>query len=75
MQKPVELYTIPIRNHTKKGEIVADPFCGSGSSLIACEQTGRVCRAMEIDPGYTAVILQRYLDSTGTQPVLIEGDK
>jgi DNA modification methylase len=50
---------------TRRGELVADPFAGSGTTLIAAEQTGRRCRAIEIKPGYCDVIRQRYADFTG----------
>lgn len=67
-QKPPGLAAIAIANHTQPGEIVIDPFSGSGSTLLACEQTGRVCRAIEIDPGYAAVILERWATLSGGQP-------
>nr|MBP7951722.1 DNA modification methylase [Verrucomicrobiales bacterium] len=69
-QKPPGLASIAIANHTQPGEIVLDPFSGSGSTLIACEQTGRVCRAIEIDPGYAAVILERWKTQAEGQPRL-----
>lgn len=69
-QKPVELAARAIGNH--RADIVADFFLGSGSTLIAAEQLGRKCRAVEISPGYTAVCLQRFLDSTGIEPRLLE---
>lgn len=47
---------------------VLDPFLGSGTTLIACEQLGRRCRAIEIDPGYVAVAIQRWADATGNEP-------
>lgn len=50
---------------TARGDAVADPFAGSGSTRIAAEQTGRRCFAVEIDPGYCDVIRQRYADFTG----------
>jgi DNA modification methylase len=59
-QKPVELYTRPIENHTARGQLVYDPFAGSGSCLIAAEQTGRRALLMELDPGYCDVIRDRY---------------
>lgn len=65
-QKPIECMARPIRNH--KSEFVYEPFCGSGTTVIACEQLGRKCRAIEISPEYIAVTLQRYLDATGKQP-------
>ena len=52
--------------------IIYDPFLGSGTTLIAAEQSGRVCYGMEIDPDYVAVILQRFSDATGTEPVLVK---
>jgi len=70
-QKPTELAARAIRNSSKSGQIVADWFLGSGSTLIACEQLGRKCRAMEIDPGYVAVSIQRWADATGKTPVVI----
>jgi len=59
--------------YTLKGEIVSDPFVGSGTTIIACERWGRRCRAIEIDPGYCAVTLQRWADLTGKTPILITG--
>lgn len=58
-QKPVEIFSIPIRNHTLKGQVCAEPFAGSGSQAVACEQLGRRCRMIEIAPEYCAVILER----------------
>jgi len=52
-------------------EIVLDMFLGSGTTLIACENLNHKCRAVEIDPGYVAVTLQRYQDHTGNQPELL----
>ena len=71
-QKPVQLWEVPIMNHTKPGEIVADPFAGSGTTGIACEQLGRKARMAEISPAYCAVILQRWATMTGKTPVLID---
>jgi DNA modification methylase len=65
-QKPVECMARPIRNHDS--EFVYEPFSGSGTTIIACEQLGRKCRAIEISPGYVAVTLQRYLDAAGKTP-------
>jgi DNA modification methylase len=61
-QKPVELFVIPIKNHTKKNEICYEPFAGSGSQLIACEKTGRTCYGMEIDSHYVSVIILRWIN-------------
>jgi DNA modification methylase len=69
--KPVELVARAIENHTRKGEIVLDIFCGSGTTLVACEQLGRKCRAVELAPKYCAVILERWSILTGKQPELI----
>jgi DNA modification methylase len=66
--KPVELYIKAMENSSRVGDIVAEPFCGSGTSILASEQLGRRCRAMEIDPGYVAVTLQRYKDAFGEEP-------
>lgn len=59
-QKPLELFERPILNHTKREEIVYDPFCGSGTSLIAAEKTGRRCFALELDPAWCDVIRDRH---------------
>jgi DNA modification methylase len=64
-QKPVELGELAIGNSSVKGAIVAEPFSGSGSTIIAAEQTGRRCYAMEIDPRYVAVALERWENFTG----------
>lgn len=69
--KPVPLLIFPIRNSSKKGDIVLDPFGGSGSTLIACEQAGRVCRTMELDPKYASVIVARYHDMYPTQEISV----
>ena len=70
-QKPIECMARPIRKNSKKGDAVYDPFLGSGTTLIACENLGRRCFGLEISPDYVAVTLQRFLDSTGKKPVLI----
>ena len=62
----------PITNSTKIGDIVAEPFSGSGTTLIACENLSRRCRAVEISPAYVAVAIQRWADHTGKEPILIE---
>jgi DNA modification methylase len=68
-QKPVELFAIPMRNHTEAGGLCYEPFSGSGSCLCAAELTERVCYAMEIEPKYVAVALER-LSEMGLQPKL-----
>jgi DNA modification methylase len=67
-QKPVECHARPIRNH--EGDVY-EPFCGSGTGIIAAEQEGRTCYAMEIDPAYCAVILERCSEA-GMETELIE---
>lgn len=71
--KPLELCSRAIENSSKRGEVVLDPFGGSGSTLMACEQTGRSARLMEYDPVYTAVIIKRWEDYTGEKAVKING--
>ena len=64
--KPVALVSYPIMNSTMTGCLVLDPFGGSGSTLIACEQTGRVCYTVELDEKFCDVIVNRYRDQVGT---------
>lgn len=71
--KPVELFARQIRSSTRKGDIVFDPFCGSGTSILAAESYGRRCFAMELDPQYCAVIIRRWEEKTGQKAVLLEG--
>jgi hypothetical protein len=71
-QKPVELAERAIVNSSGSNSIVLDPFCGSGTTIIACENLSRRCRACEISPGYVGVALERYFQHTGVQPVLLE---
>jgi DNA modification methylase len=70
--KPVALFIPPIENHTKAGEIMYEPFCGSGSQLIAGEQLGRRCYGMELAPQYCDVIIKRWEDFTGKKAELID---
>ena len=60
--KPVEMLAYLLRNSTQRGDVVLDTFGGSGSTLVACEQTGRVCRTMELDPKYCDVIRRRWAE-------------
>ena len=62
-QKPIECMARPIRNHGGRGDDVYDPFLGTGTTMAAAEQCGRVCYGFEISPAYTAVILQRMRDA------------
>jgi DNA modification methylase len=64
-QKPVLLFTRPIENHLRRGELVYDPFAGSGTSVIAAEATGRRCLAMELDPRCCDLIRRRYQEFVG----------
>ena len=66
-QKPVVLSETPIRNHLAPGGLVYDPFAGSGTTLIAAERLGRRCHAMEIDPRYVEVAIERWQRFTGRQ--------
>ena len=68
--KPVALLLRLIKNSSRRGEIVYDPFGGSGSTLIACEQAERVCYTMELDPKYVDVIVKRYMLVTGKDDVV-----
>ena len=72
-QKPVECMRRPIVNNSAEGDAVYEPFAGSGSTVIAAETTGRRCLAMELDPRYCDVIVQRWQGLTGKAAVL-EGD-
>ncbi|HXI44188.1 MAG TPA: site-specific DNA-methyltransferase [Bryobacteraceae bacterium] len=69
-QKPVELMRRPILNHTKRGELVYDPFLGSGTTLAAAETTSRVCYGLELDPKYVDVIVKRWQSFTGQRATL-----
>ena len=72
--KPVGLFQYLIGNSTKPGDIVLDSFGGSGTTLIACEQTGRSARIIELDPCYCDVIIERWQNLTGQRAVR-ESDK
>ena len=63
--KPLDLLAYPIGNSTQANAIVLDIFGGSGSTLMACEQTNRICYTMELDPKYASVILRRYVEDGG----------
>ena len=64
--KPVPLLAYPIKNSSMSNCIVLDPFGGSGSTLIACEQTNRICHTIELDEKYCDVIVKRYIEQVGT---------
>ena len=69
-QKPVELMRRPILNHTNPGEVVYEPFLGSGTTLAAAEVAGRICYGIELDPKYVDVTVQRWQNLTGKQATL-----
>lgn len=66
--KPIELVMRAVENSSKPGAIVLDPFGGSGSTLMACDATGRIARTIELDPAYCDVIARRYQEATGELP-------
>ena len=63
--KPLDLLAYPIGNSSQENAIVIDTFGGSGSTLMTCEQTNRICHTMELDEKYASVILRRYVEDTG----------
>jgi DNA modification methylase len=67
--KPVKLITYHIINSSKPGEIIFDGFTGSGSTLMACEKTGRIFRGIEIEPKFVDVAIKRWQDQTGLKAV------
>lgn len=73
--KPLDLLGYPITNSSQENGIIIDTFGGSGSTMMACEQTGRICRMMELDPKYASVILRRYVEDFGNAgQVYVERD-
>lgn len=73
-QKPLELLAIPIRNSSRREDAVVDLFGGSGSTLMACDQLGRICKTMELDPKFCDVIKKRYHKKTGIEPKLLNNE-
>lgn len=71
--KPIALCARAIKSSSREGDIVLDVFGGSGSTLIACEQLGRKCRMVELDPHYCDVIVTRWEKETGKEAVLVNG--
>ena len=65
--KPIAMVENAILNSSEPGDVVLDLFCGSGSSVIASEDTGRKCRAMEIEPHYVDIIIRRWQEHTGRE--------
>ena len=64
--KPVALMAYPIQNSCMSNCIVLDPFLGSGSTLVACEQTNRICYGIELDEKFVDVIVNRYIEQKGS---------
>jgi len=73
--KPVDLVADAIKDASSRGGIILDPTAGAGSTLIAAEQTGRICRAIEIDPQYCDTIVRRWQRLTGKKAVLAATDE
>ncbi len=73
--KPTELFARPIKKHTRPGDIVFEPFSGSGAQLIAAEKTGRHCRAIEISPPFVDVAIKRWQAATGQEATLAGTDQ
>ncbi|KLU66743.1 chromosome-partitioning protein Spo0J [Desulfosporosinus acididurans] len=71
--KPIGLCGYFIGNSSKEDDIILDPFGGSGSTLIACEQTNRICYSLELDPKYCDVIVKRWEELTGKKAELLHG--
>ena len=69
--KPPELIERCLRNSSRRSALVLDPFAGSGSTLIACERTGRAARLLELDPRYADVIVQRFERLSGQRAEVI----
>jgi DNA modification methylase len=71
--KPLALMQRAIANSSKPGDLVLDLFAGSGSTLIACERTGRRCAALELDPRYADVVLARWERFSGQTAERVDG--
>lgn len=71
-QKPVECMKRPIENNSSIGQAVYEPFSGSGTTILACEMTGRVCYAVELNPSYVDVAIQRWEQFTGKKATLVQ---
>lgn len=73
-QKPLRIFEIPLEQHTAPGDVVLEPFSGSGSQLIACEKLQRRCRAIEISPAFVDVAIRRWQEATKKEATL-SGDE
>ena len=72
--KPVELIRRPIEWHTRPGELIYEPFCGSGTAIIAAEMTGRRCYAIELAPQFIDVAVIRWQNYSGSPAATLYGD-
>ena len=72
--KPVGLVAHCLSNSTGSGALVFDPFLGSGTTLIACEQLGRLCYGLELEAGYCDVVIARWQKLSGEKAVLVNGE-
>ena len=72
--KPIPLLAYPIKNSSAPNAVVMDLFGGSGSTLMACEQTERICRTMELDPRYATVICERFRNEYPDQEISVTRD-
>jgi len=70
-QKPVGLFAQILEDYSKEGDIILDPYLGSGTTLIACEKTGRICYGMEIEPDYCDLIIKRFSEYSGIPEQMI----
>ena len=64
--KPIALLAYPIMNSSMSNAVVLDPFGGSGSTLIACEQSDRICYTVELDEKFCDIIVKRYIEQVGS---------
>lgn len=69
-QKPIEAMRRPILNHTRPGDHVYDPFVGSGTTILACEETARICHAIELNPAYVEMAIARWEAASGLRAVI-----
>lgn len=73
IMKPVELVARALQNSSARGDLVFDGFCGSGTTMVACEQVGRRCRAIELEAKYVQVAIERWEALTGKKAVKVAG--
>ncbi len=73
-QKPVEIFARPIKWHTSPGDVCFEPFSGSGTQIVAAEQLGRRCYAMELEPRFVDVAVERWEKLTGKKAELLRAD-